>query len=143
MNSNRESSTVFHRYAADRQQPRLPMPGSAPDEYAALEIDSREGKQEWLRLHQANGLIRLMPYADLRHVIHAPPGWLVMECEEYMVTVVGRNLLAALALLQSRQLAAIYCLTGDYPSMPEGGEPVVLRLLVQTYDETFAETGEG
>ncbi|MEZ4614429.1 MAG: hypothetical protein R2867_02790 [Caldilineaceae bacterium] len=123
------AADIFARYGM-KDAPEKPGTATNPLPYAALEINSAEGKQTGLRLHLADGRIHLMPYASLRQVSYAPPGLLALEYESNRVTMIGRALLAAVALLQTQELAAIYCFDGQEAALPEEGQPVVLRLEV-------------
>jgi len=142
MNDERLHSNVFELYTTEKVKQQRVETDRGEAEYTALEIDTAEVKQSSLRLHEASGLIRLLPYAQLRHVVCAPPGWLALQFQDFLVTLEGSNLVPAVKLLQTRQLAAIYCFTEEYTAPPEAGAPLVTRLLIQTYEEAFAQTEE-
>ncbi|MCB0098777.1 MAG: hypothetical protein KDE46_23745 [Caldilineaceae bacterium] len=146
MDDNRRGSNIFELYASKEAQKRFDTRDAAQEDieqmtYMALEIEE-DTDQRWLRLHEASGLMRLMPYSDLIGVICAPPHWVGLQYRNAIVTVEGRNLIPMVKLLQTQQLAAIYCFVDEYPEPPVDEEtPVITRLTFQTYAE--AETANG
>lgn len=141
MDDNRRGSNIFELYASNKLQDRFAA-GDAGHKgetltYNAYDIDSE--KQEWLQFHLDNGLIRMLPYRDLLHVICAPSGWLGLQYNSCIVTMEGKNLVSIVTLIQLRHLSSIYCFVDGYPAVDDEEATVVTHLKIQTYTEAGEE----
>ncbi len=115
---------------------------TVPD-YAALEMNSGDGKQAWIRLHQESGIVHLISYEVLYQAIYLPyhlhddgqSESILLQTHSDTIHIQGRNLLPAIMLLQSRELTAIYATQTDRLPASEDRWPIVTRMTLQREEE--------